>query len=149
MENKINVIKTQLFGDILLRRRTSAAIRKQKDLESSFATMGSCILMKLELVRFIRHYKSSQYSNVMEYLLKLNLSQYISDVVNAILEAKLEMIDVPSFKTVCICLHERYAGFASQFLEGWRKVILSLTNQKVWFTSKNELNRKCVSKSFF
>jgi regulator of nonsense transcripts 2 len=62
----------------------------------------------------------------------LNLTKYISEVANAIVEAKLKMTDIASILQVCVVLHEKYVDFAPQILEAWQKVLSLKKDEKVY-----------------
>lgn len=42
----------------------------------------------------------------------LNLSRYVSEIVDAVVENKLKNADVPAAVHLCCLMHQRYAGFA-------------------------------------
>ena len=131
MEKIIIEMKDDLGLKEHRRDRTRVAFQKQKEEESKFSKMDSSVVKKIAFERKLRHYTTDQQSSMGGYLREVNLTQYISDVVDAIVEAKLSMADISSYTLICVRLHEKYADFAPQLLEAWRKVILSITNQKV------------------
>ena len=59
------------------------------------------------------------------------MTKYISEVANAIVEAKLKMTDIASIIEVCVTLHEKYADFGPQLLEAWHKILSLKKDEKV------------------
>jgi len=54
----------------------------------------------------------------------LNLNQYISEIVAALLEMKFKPGDVPSVVKLCVNLHERYDEFNSLLITGLRESVM-------------------------
>lgn len=55
----------------------------------------------------------------------LNLNQYISEIISALLETQYKSTDTPSIVRLCVLLHERYEDFTAPMVSGLRSAILS------------------------
>lgn len=57
----------------------------------------------------------------------------MSEVAQAVVEAKLKMSDINTAVHICSLLHQRYHDFAPTLLENWQKVLALKKDEKVWF----------------
>jgi len=64
-------------------------------------------------IKKLRLLNEDQRESLCLELQQLNLSRYVSEVVNALAEAKLRASDVPTAVAVCSLLHQRYGEFAA------------------------------------
>lgn len=93
--------------------------------------MDSSIKKNTAFVRKLKNFTEAQKESILKDINTLNLTKYISEVANAIVEAKLKMTDIASILQVCVVLHEKYADFSSQILEAWQKVLSLKKDEKV------------------
>jgi regulator of nonsense transcripts 2 len=54
----------------------------------------------------------------------LNLNQYVSEIVAALLEMNFKPGDVPAVVKLCISLHDRYEEFQSMLITGLRESVM-------------------------
>lgn len=59
----------------------------------------------------------------------LNLTLYISEIVNGIVETSFKATDVPDMVKLCISLHRRYEEFTSALLPALRASLLSIPSE--------------------
>lgn len=75
----------------------------------------------------------SQHESLVRDLQSLNLTKYVSEVAQAIVEAKLKMSDINTAVHICSLLHQRYHDFSPTLLENWQKVLALKKDEKVYF----------------
>jgi len=73
----------------------------------------------------------------------LNLSRYVEEIANAIMEAKLKVSDVPGVTKLCIALHQRYVDFLPSLLPTILSTFTSPDNNST--VLKNNSNNKASS----
>lgn len=56
----------------------------------------------------------------------LNLSLYVSEIVNAIVETNFKATDVPNMVKLSVCLHQRYEEFTSSLLPALRSSLIAV-----------------------
>lgn len=113
-----------------LRSRIHATIQNRPE-ESHFSKLDSSIKKNTAFVRKLKNFTEAQKESILKDINTLNLTKYISEVANAIVEAKLKMTDIASILQVCVVLHEKYVDFAPQILEAWQKVLSLKKDEKV------------------
>lgn len=123
-------MKTQLALKTELRSRIQRAIQNRPE-EAYFSRLDSSIKKNTAFVRKLKNFTEAQKESILKDIQALNLTKYISEVANAIVEAKLKMTDIASVIQVCVILHEKYADFAPQLLEAWQKVLSLKKDEKV------------------
>lgn len=87
----------------------------------------------------------SQHESLVRDLQSLNLTKYVSEVAQAVVEAKLKMSDINTAVHICSLLHQRYHDFSPTLLENWQKVLALKKDEKVcgfhmWSLLNNELH---------
>nr|SVE85329.1 EOG090X0143 [Daphnia pulicaria] len=118
-----------------LRSRIHATIQNRPE-ESHFSKLDSSIKKNTAFVRKLKNFTEAQKESILKDINTLNLTKYISEVANAIVEAKLKMTDIASILQVCVVLHEKYVDFAPQILEAWQKVLSLKKDEKISNPSK-------------
>lgn len=73
----------------------------------------------------------SQHDSLVKDLQSLNLTKYVSEVAQAVVETKLKMSDISTAVHLCSLLHQRYHDFAPTLLENWQKVLTPKKDEKV------------------
>lgn len=71
----------------------------------------------------------------------LNLTQFISEIVQAILATTFKAADVPLVVKLCVCLHQRYEEFSEPLLAGIKSSLLTLSTDE----DSDGLKRKRVN----
>lgn len=89
--------------------------------ESTFVKLDSSIKKNTAFVKKLRNMTESQKDNIMKDLSNLNLSRYISEVANALVETKIKLNEIPMCIKICSVLHLRYQDFTSQLMDSWIK----------------------------
>lgn len=113
-----------------LRSKIQTAIQNRPE-ESYFSKLDSNIKKNTAFVRKLKNYTEAQKESILKDINSLNLTKYISEVANGIVEAKLKMTDITSIIQVCVILHEKYSDFSSQLLEAWQKVLSLKKDERV------------------
>jgi len=131
----ISEIQNHLNFKSQLRSKIQAAIQNRPE-ESYFSKLDSNIKKNTAFVRKLKNYTEAQKESILKDINSLNLTKYISEVANGIVEAKLKMTDIASIIQVCVTLHEKYSDFSSQLLEAWQKVLSLKKDEKVSNMSK-------------
>ena len=89
--------------------------------ESFFARLDSSIKKNSTFVKKLKNMTDAQKESIFKDMNGLNLSKYISEVANAIVEAKIKLNEIPMAIKICSALHQRYPDFSAQLLECWLK----------------------------
>ncbi len=69
----------------------------------------------------LRNLKEDSKESLLEEMNSLNLSRYITEMIEIIAEAKLQLRDLGIVIDVCIAMHRRYKDFALQLVPGLHK----------------------------
>ncbi|XP_057375556.1 regulator of nonsense transcripts 2-like [Daphnia carinata] len=128
-------IESHLAHKAQLRSRLHTTVQNRPE-ESYFSKLDSSIKKNTAFVRKLKNFTEAQKESILKDINTLNLTKYISEVANAIVEAKLKMTDIASILQVCVVLHEKYADFAPQLLEAWQKILSLKKEEKVSNPSK-------------
>lgn len=123
-------MENNLIHKSRLRNKIHAAIQNRPE-DSYFSKLDSSIKKNTAFVRKLKNFTEAQKEGILKDINSLNLTKYISEVANAIVEAKLKMTDISSIIQVCVVLHEKYADFSTQLLEAWQKVLSLKKDEKV------------------
>nr|CAG4650736.1 EOG090X0143 [Simocephalus serrulatus]SVE94074.1 EOG090X0143 [Simocephalus serrulatus] len=121
------------------RSRIHSAIQNRPE-ESYFSKLDSSIKKNTAFVRKLKNFTEAQKEGILKDINTLNLTKYISEVANAIVEAKLKMTDIASILQVCTVLHEKYVDFSPQLLEAWQKVLSLKKDEKIPNPSKTRVD---------
>ncbi|KAI9554313.1 hypothetical protein GHT06_019585 [Daphnia sinensis] len=132
-------IERNLAHKAQLRSRLHTTVQNRPE-ESYFTRLDSSIKKNTAFVRKLKNFTEAQKESILKDINTLNLTKYISEVANAIVEAKLKMTDIASILQVCVVLHEKYADFSSQILEAWQKVLSLKKDEKVSNPSKTRVD---------
>lgn len=73
----------------------------------------------------------SQQASLEKELLSLNLSKYVSELAQAVVETRLKMADVSTAVSLCSLLHQRYQDFSAMLLQNWQKLFTGKKDEKV------------------
>lgn len=130
MQLAISEIESHLNFKNQLRSKIQNAIQNRPE-ESYFSKLDSNIKKNTAFVRKLKNYTEAQKEGILKDINSLNLTKYISEVANGIVEAKLKMTDIASIIQVCVTLHEKYSDFSPQLLEAWQKVLSLKKEEKV------------------
>lgn len=117
-------------------------LNRQNPSESYFFKLDSSLKKNTAFVKKLKQFTASQLEQLEKDMAGLNLTKYISEVSQAIVEAKLKMSDIPSIITLSSSLHQIYADFATHFHESWQKVLLIKPGEKVKNPSKMRVDLK-------
>lgn len=109
--------RNMMLGENLVSSRTAFEISK-KSLKSD---LKKC-------TAFVKKIKtggawSMKPDDIVRDVSNLNLSRYVEEVVAAILEAKLKLVDLPVLLALCKAMHQRYQVFLSFLIRGMWPVI--------------------------
>lgn len=89
--------------------------------ESFFARLDSSIKKNTAFVKKLRNMTETQKEVILKDLNSLNLSHYVSELANAIVEVKIKVTEIPMAAKICSALHLRYRDFANQLRLSWAK----------------------------
>ncbi|KAI9106044.1 armadillo-type protein [Phlyctochytrium arcticum] len=108
-----------------IREKNIAAFTSRPDLAAISSRLDGSIKKNTAFVRKLRvGLTHENFPSLSKELLSLKLEKYLSEVVAAILEAKLKTsADVWAAVEVCSLLHQRFAEFTPQFLPALRKIL--------------------------
>jgi regulator of nonsense transcripts 2 len=113
---------------------TAADIARLDD--NQLKRLDSSIKKVTSFIKRLRLLTEQQRDSLLKEVSQLNLSKYLSEIVSALLEAKLKMNDVSCALHICSQLHRNYADFAVLFMEQWQKTLSLKRGDKVANPSK-------------
>lgn len=105
-------------------------LKRQLPDDSFFFKLDSSLKKNTAFVKKLKQFTAAQLDSLLKDMSGLNLSKYISEVSQALIEAKLKMTDVPAVITLCSKLHEIYAEFSQHFFENWQKLLTVKPGEK-------------------
>lgn len=111
-------------------------VNRQLPSESYFTKLDSSLKKNTAFVKKLKQFTAAQLDSLLKDMNTLNLSKYISEVSQAIVEAKLKMTDVPAIITLSSQLHQIYGEFSQHFFESWQKLLTFKHGEKVQNASK-------------
>ncbi|CRL04165.1 CLUMA_CG017276, isoform A [Clunio marinus] len=111
-------------------------LNRQLPPESYFTKLDSSLKKNTAFVKKLKQFTAAQLDSLLKDMTTLNLSKYISEVSQAIVEAKLKMTDIPAVLTLCSKLHTVYGEFSQHFFENWQKMLTIKHGEKVQNASK-------------
>lgn len=91
--------------------------------EEYFVRMDSNLKKNTAFVKKVKQFTATQLDAFLKELDSLNLTKYISEIGQALVEAKLKMTDVMPAVQLCNKFHEIYAEFSGTFFENWQRVL--------------------------
>lgn len=111
-------------------------VNRQLPQDSYFAKLDSSLKKNTAFVKKLKQFTAAQLDSLLKDMSSLNLTKYISEVAQALVEAKLKMTDVSAVITLSSQLHQVYGEFSQHFLENWQKVLTIKNGEKVQNASK-------------
>ena len=134
VQENVQAILSEMEAQLKLKVESRTRIHKSiqnRPEDSYFSKLDSNIKKNTAFVRKLKNFTEVQKEGILKDMNALNLTKYVSEVANGIVEAKLKMNDIPSMIQVCVTLHEKYAEFSPQLLEAWQKVLSLKRDEKV------------------
>lgn len=98
--------------------------------------LDSSLKRNTAFVRKIKTFTESQLTHLLREMSTLNIEKYISEIANALTEAKLKLSDIPAVITLCSNIHELYPDFSKTFFECWQKTLVIKKDEKIGNASK-------------
>ncbi|XP_069942909.1 regulator of nonsense transcripts 2 isoform X2 [Cherax quadricarinatus] len=111
-----------------LRLQNLAMAKDRPELNT--AMLDSSLKKNTAFIKKLKNLTESQHDSLIRDLQSLNLTKYVSEVAQAVVEAKLKMSDINTAVHLCSLLHQRYHDFASTLLENWQKVLSPKKEEK-------------------
>lgn len=111
-------------------------LNRQLPDDSYFFKLDSSLKKNTAYVKKLKQFTAAQLDSLLKDMSSLNLSKYISEVSQAIVEAKIKMTDVPAVITLSSHLHQIYGEFSQHFFESWQKLLTIKHGEKVQNASK-------------
>ncbi|KAK7082688.1 Regulator of nonsense transcripts upf2, partial [Halocaridina rubra] len=116
-------------------RQQNLAIAKDRP-ELNTALLDSSLRKNTAFIKKLKNLTETQHDSLIKDLQSLNLTKYVSEVAQAVVEAKLKMSDIATAVHICSLLHHRYHDFAPTLLENWQKVLTPKKDEKIPNMSK-------------
>lgn len=110
-------------------RTQNLAVAKDRP-ELNTAMLDSSLKKNTAFIKKLKNLTESQHDSLVRDLQSLNLTKYVSEVAQAVVEAKLKMSDINTAVHICSLLHQRYHDFAPTLLENWQKVLALKKDEK-------------------
>lgn len=111
-------------------------LNRQLPQDDYFTKLDSSLKKNTAFVKKLKQFTATQLDSLLKDSQSLNLTKYISEVSQAIVEAKLKMIDVPAVITLSSHLHQIYGEFSQHFFENWQKLLTIKHGEKIQNASK-------------
>src|SRR5690349_15955603 len=102
----------------LIKDNQAANVKRTISLKS----LDSNIKRNTSFIKKVKLLSEEQKDSLCQEIQQLNLTRYISEVVNAIAEAKLKPSDTFAAVKVCSLLHQRYADFTPSLIPMLTKI---------------------------
>jgi regulator of nonsense transcripts 2 len=117
-------------------------LNRQNPPDSYFFKLDSSLKKNTAFVKKLKQFTAQQLDGLLKDINGLNLTKYISEVAQAIVEAKLKMSDIPAAIILSSNLHQIYSDFSTHFFENWQKVLAIKPGEKVKNASKMRVDLK-------
>ncbi|KAI3989871.1 hypothetical protein MKX01_040841 [Papaver californicum] len=88
-------------------------------------TLDSSIKRNTAVIKKLKQINEEQKEGMMEELRHVNLSNFVSEAVTAICDAKLRTSDIQAAVQICSLLHQRYKEFCPSLVQGLLKIFSS------------------------
>lgn len=111
-----------------LRTQNLAMAKDRPELNT--ALLDSSLKKNTAFIKKLKNLTESQHDSLVRDLQSLNLTKYVSEVAQAVVEAKLKMSDINTAVHICSLLHQRYHDFSPTLLENWQKVLAIKKDEK-------------------
>lgn len=111
-------------------------MNRQLPPDEYFVRLDSSLKKNTAFVKKLKQFTTTQLDSLLKDMQSLNLTKYISEVSQALVEAKLKMTDVPAIIHLSSQLHQIYGDFSQNFFENWQKVLTIKPGDKVQNASK-------------
>ncbi|KAL5278294.1 UPF2 family protein [Megaselia abdita] len=129
----ITDLQSKIEAKTNLRRENNANSFPHEDY---FSKLDSSLKKNTNFVKKLKQFTSAQLDALIKDANSLNLNKYISEICQAIVEAKLKLTDVSSVITLCSKIHQTYAEFNIQFFEAWQRNFANKPGEKLGNSSK-------------
>lgn len=129
----INELQAKIESKTNLRRENMNCVRPSEDY---FSKLDSSLKKNTAFVKKLKQFTSAQLDTLIKDANSLNLNKYISEICQALVEAKLKLTDVASIIILCSKLHQTYADFNVQFFEAWQRNFATKPGEKLSNSSK-------------
>jgi regulator of nonsense transcripts 2 len=133
LQKHIDELNEKIKQKLELREKN---LNRQLPPESFFTKLDSSLKKNTAFVKKLKQFTAPQLDSLLKDMQSLNLTKYISEVSQAIVEAKLKMSDVPSVITLSSHLHQVYGEFSQHFFENWQKLLTIKHGEKIQNASK-------------
>lgn len=98
--------------------------------------LDSSLKKNTAFVRKCKTFSEGQKDQLMKEMKGLNLTKYLGELAQGLVECKLKMSDIGPVIEFCSLVHQRYAEFAPCLLENWSKALFMKKEDKVQNPSK-------------
>ncbi|XP_047478568.1 regulator of nonsense transcripts 2-like [Penaeus chinensis] len=132
--NYIQECEDRLAKKKELRAQNLAVVKDRPELNT--ALLDSSLKKNTAFIKKLKNLTESQHDSLVKDLQSLNLTKYVSEVAQAVVETKLKMSDISTAVHLCSLLHQRYHDFAPTLLENWQKVLTPKKDEKISNMSK-------------
>ncbi|KAG0711998.1 Regulator of nonsense transcripts 2 [Chionoecetes opilio] len=124
----IQETEDRLIKKAALRIQNRAVVKDRPELNT--ALLDSSLKKNTAFIKKLKNLTESQHDSLVKELQSLNLTKYVSEVAQAVVEAKLKMSDIHTAVHICSLLHQRYHDFGPTLLENWQKVLAIKKDEK-------------------
>lgn len=138
----ITDLQSKIESRTNLRRENINCVRPS---EEYFTKLDSSLKKNTTFVKKLKQFTSAQLDVLVKDANSLNLNKYISEICQALVEAKLKLTDVASIITLCSKLHQTYADFNVQFFEAWQRNFATRPGEKLSNSSKCRVDLRLLA----
>jgi len=128
-----------------LRKLNTDATANRSDDDRNMSKLDSSLKKNTAFIRKCKTFSEASKNQVMQEMKGLNLSKYVGELAQALVECKLKMSDVNAVLEFCSAVHQRYAEFSVMLLENWTKVLSMKKEDKVSNPSKLRVDLRLYS----
>lgn len=106
-------------------------LSRQLPDSSYFTKLDSSLKKNTAFVKKLKQFTAAQLDSLLKDMAALNLSKYVSEVAQALVESKLKMTDVPAVIVLSSKLHQTYGEFSQHYFENWQKALTAKNASKL------------------
>lgn len=141
----IKDIEARLSWKQNLRRLNNEASNNRPDDDKHLYKLDSSLKKNTAFIRKCRMISDGTKEQLIKEMKGLNLTKYLGELCQGLVECKLKMSDVPGVVEFCSAVHQLYAEFSPSLLECWTKVLAMKKEDKLANPSKLRVDLRLYS----
>jgi len=128
-----------------LRKLNNEASNNRPDDDKHLYKLDSSLKKNTAFIRKCRMISDGTKEQLIKEMKGMNLTKYLGELCQVLVECKLKMSDVPGVVEFCSAVHQLYAEFSPILLECWTKVLAMKKEEKLANPSKLRVDLRLYS----